>query len=41
MLGFGQGIRQVFKDIEEEATTKRNLGHLKQKGLIASYAASF
>jgi hypothetical protein len=41
MLGFRQGIRQVFGDIEEEATTERNLGHLRQKGSAASYAASF
>jgi hypothetical protein len=41
MEGFGKGIRQVFGDIEEEATAERNLGHLKQKGSAATYAASF
>ena len=41
MSGFGQGIRQVFGDIEEEVIAERNLGYLKQKGLVASYAASF
>jgi hypothetical protein len=41
MSGFGQGIRQVFGDIEEEATAERNLGHLKQRGSAAGYAANF
>ena len=41
MSGFGQGIRQVFGDIEEKAIAERNLGHLKQKGSAAGYTASF
>jgi hypothetical protein len=41
MEGFGNGIRQVFGDIEEEATAERDLGHLRQKGAAAKYSAEF
>jgi hypothetical protein len=41
MKGFGDGINQVFGDIEEERTAERGLQNLKQKGAATSYTAEF
>jgi hypothetical protein len=41
MKGFGEGINQVFGDIEEEKTAERGLQHLRQKGSAANYTAEF
>ncbi len=39
--GFSNGIRQVFRDIEEEVISKHNLAWLRQKGVAAIYAINF
>jgi reverse transcriptase-like protein/uncharacterized protein DUF4939/aspartyl protease len=39
--GFGEGIRQVFGDIEEERSAERSLQHLTQRGSAANYTADF
>ncbi len=39
--GFGNGIRQVFGNIDEVATAEWDLNRFKQKGLMVKYSAEF
>lgn len=41
MSGFGQGIRRVFGDIDEERTSERSLQNLRQRNSAANYTAEF